>query len=118
MHTRITRDAATPHVSDSGSRYSAQREIEKPGHAPGHLSFWGGEDRALILGDVLFHRNPLTFRKRLSEPFRLANFDRRSNLTSARRLAALEARVVCFGHGAPLTDGKEFCRFFDGLPDV
>jgi glyoxylase-like metal-dependent hydrolase (beta-lactamase superfamily II) len=92
--------------------------IETPGHTPGHLSYWHEKDRVLIVGDVLFHRNPVTLRKGLAEPFRSATFDRTANLKSARKLAALEPRVVCFGHGAPLHDGEAFVRFVEELPDA
>jgi glyoxylase-like metal-dependent hydrolase (beta-lactamase superfamily II) len=89
--------------------------IESPGHTPGHLAFWREEDRVLILGDVLFHRNPATFRAGLAEPFEFATFDPAANRESARRLAELEPEVVCFGHGEPLTDGARFQEFVAGL---
>jgi glyoxylase-like metal-dependent hydrolase (beta-lactamase superfamily II) len=89
--------------------------IESPGHTPGHLAFWRERDRVLILGDVLFHRNPATFRAGLAEPFEFATFDPSANRESARRLAALEPEVVCFGHGEPLTDGARFQEFVAGL---
>ena len=85
--------------------------IETPGHTPGHISFWREQDRALVLGDVLFHRNPVTFRRGLQEPFKLATFDPDLNRASARKLAALEPRVICFGHGPPLLDTKAFLSF-------
>ena len=90
--------------------------IETPGHTPGHVAFWREEDGILILGDVLFHRNPVTFRRGLSEPFVFATFDPKANRDSARKLAALEPKVVCFGHGAPLAHGEQFTRFVEGLP--
>ena len=99
-----------------GDEIGGLKVIETPGHTPGHLSFWGEIERVLILGDLLFHRNPVTFRKGLVEPFRFVTFDRRLNHTSARKVAALEPRVVCFGHGAPLLDGDKFCRFVENLP--
>lgn len=89
--------------------------IETPGHTPGHLAFWERETRVLILGDGLFHRNPVTFRKGLSEPFRFATLDRVTNLRSARKLTALNPETICFGHGARLTDGDAFRRFVEGL---
>lgn len=98
-----------------GDEIGGLRVIETPGHTPGHISFWGEDDRVLILGDTLFHRNPVTLRKGLAEPFRFATFNRESNLASARKAAALEPGVVCFGHGAPLMDGDRFCRFVEGL---
>jgi hydroxyacylglutathione hydrolase len=89
--------------------------IETPGHTPGHVAFWRERDGVLILGDVLFHRNPVTLRPGLSEPFRFATFDPAANRAAARKLAALEPAVICFGHGAPLRDTKVFARFVTTL---
>jgi hydroxyacylglutathione hydrolase len=90
--------------------------IEAPGHTPGHLAFWRESDRILVLGDVLFHRNPITMRRGLTEPFRFATFDEAMNRTTARKLAALEPSVVCFGHGEPLRDTGRFAEFVSTLP--
>ncbi|UCC75229.1 MAG: MBL fold metallo-hydrolase [Gemmatimonadota bacterium] len=90
--------------------------IETPGHTPGHLAFWRESDGALVLGDVLFHRNPLTMRRALQEPFRMATLDPSRNRESARRLAELGPSVVCFGHGPPLRDGERFAEFVSSLP--
>ena len=91
--------------------------IEAPGHTPGHLAFWRARDRLLVLGDVLFNRNPVTLRGGLAEPFRWATVDPRLNRASARKLAALEPAVVCFGHGPPLRDSEALASFVAGLPD-
>ena len=99
-----------------GDEIGGVEVIETPGHTPGHLAFWEPKTRVLILGDVLFHRNPVTLRKGLSEPFRFATFDRASNLRSARKLTALNPETVCFGHGVPLTDRDVFKRFVERLP--
>jgi glyoxylase-like metal-dependent hydrolase (beta-lactamase superfamily II) len=99
-----------------GDEVGGFQVIETPGHTPGHLAFWGAASRVLILGDVLFHRNPATLRRGLAEPFRFATFDRAANLDAARKLAALQPEIICFGHGAPLTDGELFQRFVEGLP--
>jgi len=106
-------------VSDTlsdGDEIGGLRVIATPGHTPGHLAFWAEDAQVLILGDVLFHRNPATFRKGLAEPFEFATYDRASNLDSARKLASLNPKTVCFGHGAPLVDGEGFRRFVEGLP--
>jgi glyoxylase-like metal-dependent hydrolase (beta-lactamase superfamily II) len=105
----------TSTLSD-GEEIGGLRVISAPGHTPGHLAYWAEEGKVLILGDVLFHRNPVTFRKGLSEPFEFATFDRGMNLNSARKLAALDSEIVCFGHGAPLLDGEKFRRFVETLP--
>jgi glyoxylase-like metal-dependent hydrolase (beta-lactamase superfamily II) len=91
--------------------------VETPGHTPGHLAFFRRSDRALVLGDVLFHRNPVTLRKGLQEPFSFATYDRRLNLESARKLAGLEPSLLCFGHGAPMRDTDRFVAFIAGLPE-
>jgi glyoxylase-like metal-dependent hydrolase (beta-lactamase superfamily II) len=90
--------------------------IEAPGHTPGHLAFWRERDGALVLGDALFHRNPVTLRRGLTEPFRFATIDPQANRESLRRLAALRPVVVCFGHGAPLRDTDRFSAFVAALP--
>lgn len=90
--------------------------LECPGHTPGHLAFWRESDRVLVLGDVVFHRNPATFRKGLTEPFGAATTDPRLNRDSARKLAALDPVVICFGHGPPLRDPQRFQDFVAGLP--
>lgn len=99
-----------------GDEIGGLEVIETPGHTPGHLAYWAKEARVLILGDVLFNRNPVTLRKGLAEPFAFATYDRASNLASARKLAALNPKTICFGHGAPLEDGEEFHRFVEALP--
>jgi hydroxyacylglutathione hydrolase len=85
--------------------------LEVPGHSPGHLAFWRESDRVLVLGDVLFNINPRTGRAGLQLPPDVLTTDPERNLISARRLAALEPRVVCFGHGPPLRDPERLQRF-------
>lgn len=67
-----------------------------PGHAPGHLAFWQPEKRILFCGDVIFHM------RNLGLPFSFLTVDMEENKRSVRRLAELDAAVVCFGHGEPL----------------
>jgi len=117
---RLSRRMAGPghpvaRVLKDGDEVGELTVIEAPGHTPGHLAFWRERDRVLILGDVLFHRNPMTYRGGLTEPFRFATSDPSTNRESARRLAALEPRIVCFGHGGPLTD---VARFQDFVADL
>ncbi|MFC1531424.1 MBL fold metallo-hydrolase, partial [Gemmatimonadota bacterium] len=74
---RLSRRFAGPghpveRVLPEGDRVGDFTVIETPGHTPGHLAFWRERDRVLILGDVLFHRNPVTRRLRLREPFGFA----------------------------------------------
>lgn len=87
--------------------------LETPGHTPGHLAFWRERDRVLVLGDVLFNVNPATARADLRLPAPMLTRDPALNLASARRLAALRPDVVCFGHGPPLRNPKQFRRFVE-----
>ncbi len=89
--------------------------LQTPGHTPGSISFWRASDRVLVLGDVAMGRHPVTLRAGLREPLRLGTLDAAANRAALRRLAALEPRVVCFGHGAPCLDSARFKDFVAGL---
>jgi hydroxyacylglutathione hydrolase len=89
--------------------------LETPGHTPGHISLWRSSDGVVVLGDVAFNRNPIDFRSGLREPFRSATWNPLVNRESARRVAALKPRVVCFGHGKPI-EGAQFIEWTSSLP--
>lgn len=86
-----------------------------PGHTPGHLAFWRERDRVLIIGDMLFHRNPVTGRLGLAEPYRWLAWDHGLNRAALRKLRDLNPAVICFGHGPPLRDPDRFSAFVEGL---
>jgi hydroxyacylglutathione hydrolase len=85
--------------------------VETPGHSPGHVSFWRDSDRTLLLGEVLLHIGV-----RLSEPLKIFTADPSLNRRSARRLARLDPRLVCFSHGRALRDGSQLVRFVGSRP--
>lgn len=91
--------------------------LETPGHSPGHMSLWRESDRTLIAGDVMFGRHPATGRPGLHEPPAMFTVDPARNRQNIRRLAALEPRVVTFGHGPPWHDTAALVRFAEQLPD-
>ena len=100
----------------AGDEVAGFRVLETPGHAPSHLSFWREADGVLLCGDVvanqwLFRDSPF-----LTEPTPIYTPDPALNRESARRLAALCPRVVCFGHGPPLLDAQIFIDFVKELP--
>lgn len=78
--------------------------LDTPGHSPGHVSYWRESDRTLLCGDVMWGFNPFTLRGPIREPFTRFSPDAALNRESARRIAALEPALVCFGHGPPLRD--------------
>lgn len=89
--------------------------LDAPGHSPGHVAYWRESDRVLILGDVVFGLNPLTGLRQLREPPEFFTADPAQNRESARKLAALEPALVCFGHGPSERDTKRFTDFVAGL---
>jgi glyoxylase-like metal-dependent hydrolase (beta-lactamase superfamily II) len=89
--------------------------LDVPGHSPGHVALWRESDRALVLGDVLNNMDVATGVRGLREPKRIFTPDPARNRESARRLAALEPALVCFGHGPPLRDTRKFVDFVSKL---
>lgn len=100
-----------------GDSVGSFEAVETPGHTPGHLSYWRERDRLLIIGDVLFHRNPVSLRPGLQEAFAFATADRQASRRSIRRIADLRPLIVCFGHGAPSTDIARLEAFVRTLPE-
>ena len=90
--------------------------LDVPGHSPGHVAYWRESDRSLVAGDVFFGLDPRTGRPGLHEPPGFFTIDPARNRESARRLAALEPALVCFGHGPPLRDTRRLVEFVDALP--
>ncbi len=100
-----------------GDEVAGFEVLEVPGHSRGHVAYWREADRVLILGDVLNGMNLMTARRGLQEPPAVFTPDPARNRGSARRLAALEPRLVCFGHGPPLRDPRALHEFIATLPD-
>lgn len=90
--------------------------IETPGHSSGHLSFFRENDGVLIVGDVLTNMNLLTTVVGLNEPPNLFTADKELNRKSIKKLASLNPKILCFGHGPVLINNKnEFEKFADKL---
>jgi hydroxyacylglutathione hydrolase len=90
--------------------------LETPGHSAGHISYWRESDRVLIVGDVLGNMHFITGIPGLHQPPDFFTPDPARNRESARRLAALEPALACFGHGAPLRDPHKLADFVARLP--
>ncbi len=91
--------------------------LETPGHSPGHLAFWREQDRTLICGDVFLNMSLATTAPGLHLPPGFFTPDPALNRASARRLAALQPKLVLFGHGPPLHDPEQLSAFAAALPD-
>jgi len=91
--------------------------VDAPGHSPGQVAYWRESDRLLILGDVLNGISLLTGQVGLHEPPVLFTVDPAVNRQSARKLAQLEPKTICFGHGPPWRDSQAFQEFVATLPE-
>lgn len=92
------------------------RVIETPGHSSGHLSFFREKDGVLIIGDVATNMNLLTTIKGLHLPPAIFTSDKTENIASLRKLAKLNPKIICFGHGPVLYNkNKEFENFVSKL---
>lgn len=85
--------------------------IDAPGHSPGHIVYWRESDRVLIVGDVMTNMNLLTMQPGLYEPPAVFTLNQKQNRESLRKLAELNPKIVCFGHGKPLMDGQKMVDF-------
>jgi len=99
-----------------GDEVAGFQVLDTPGHSPGHVSYWRESDRVLVCGDVMWGYNPLLLMGQPMEPWSFINPDTTKNRQSARRLAALQPALVCFGHGKPLRDTQKFIAAVERLP--
>ncbi len=103
-------------VLHEGDEVAGFTVLETPGHSVGHISFWREADGVLIAGDVLGNMNFITGMPGVHLPPDVFTPNPARNRESARRLAALEPALACFGHGAPLRDPKKLSEFAARLP--
>jgi hydroxyacylglutathione hydrolase len=100
-----------------GDEVAGFQVLAVPGHSAGHVAYWRESDRVLILGDVLTNMDQATLMRGLHEPKAFLTADPARNREAARKLAALEPTLVCFGHGLPLRDTRKLVDFVETLPD-
>jgi glyoxylase-like metal-dependent hydrolase (beta-lactamase superfamily II) len=81
------------------------RVVHAPGHTEGSCAILLEERRALVTGDVLATRNPLTGRRGPQIGPDGLNRDSEQALRSLDALASLPADLVLPGHGEPFGDG-------------
>ncbi len=73
--------------------------IHTPGHTPGSISLFSPRNKLLIVGDALRKR-----RKTLYLPPRMVSSDLKQAIESVKRIAQLDFKILCLGHGLPLSD--------------
>lgn len=76
--------------------------IGTPGHTPGHMSYWIEEEGVLVTGDCV-----ATWPS-LGRGWNSFDLDEKQSQRSVQMLGELRGvRVVCPGHGEPITEGAE-----------
>ncbi len=78
------------------------RVVETPGHTPGHISFFSPSTGILFTGDSIVAREGGLVRS-----LQALTWDEAKADESARKQAALGARIVCSGHGPVVMDASE-----------
>jgi hydroxyacylglutathione hydrolase len=89
--------------------------LEVAGHTAGSLAFWRPGDRTLVCGDVLANVVMRGRDVRLVCPPAALSADAVENRRMVRRLAELRPRLVCFGHGPPVTDPGRFAAAIEQM---
>lgn len=95
--------------------------IYTPGHTPGHISFFRGFDRTLIVGDAFCTTKPESFFEstiaqapELHGPPAYFTSNWENAALSIRRLALLQPHILAPGHGKPLAGAEveeKFAQF-------
>lgn len=92
------------------------RVFETPGHSSGHISFFRESDGVLILGDVATNMNLLTTISGLHLSPDIFTTDQAENIKSLQKMAALNPRIICFGHGPVLhNENNVFEKFAEKI---
>src|SRR5919197_1014951 len=101
-----------------GEQVAGFEVIAFPGHTPGMIGLWRESDRTVLCADVMRSVNLVTGLPQLGEMPKLFTVDVEQARGSIRKLAAMEANTICFGHGRPLTDdaAAKINGFAAGLP--
>ncbi|PRY08906.1 glyoxylase-like metal-dependent hydrolase (beta-lactamase superfamily II) [Pontibacter ummariensis] len=96
------------------------RWLHTPGHSPGHVSFFRGEDRTLIAGDAFVTRDGesaiavMTEKREVHGPPAYFTPDWGAAHHSIDELANLSPEIAATGHGLPMK-GEELRRQLDDL---
>jgi glyoxylase-like metal-dependent hydrolase (beta-lactamase superfamily II) len=102
-----------------GDRVGSFEVLAFPGHTPGMIGLWRESDRTVLCADTLRTVNIYTGLPQVGEMPAQFTCDMAESRRSIRKLAALEARVVCPGHGRALRGDEAVAKVRDlaaGLP--
>lgn len=102
-----------------GERLGDWEVIAFPGHTPGMIGLWRESDRVVLCADTMRTVNLFTGIPQVGEMPAAFTLDMAESRRSIRKLAALEARTVCPGHGRALRGDEAVAKVRDlaaGLP--
>jgi len=85
-----------------GERIGSFEVLAFPGHTPGMIGLWRESDRVVVCADTIRTMNLYTGLPQVGEMPAAFTLDVPESRRSIRKLAALEARLVCPGHGRAL----------------
>lgn len=85
-----------------GERIGSFEVVAFPGHTPGMIGLWRESDRTVVCADTMRTVNVFTGLPQIGEMPAVFTCDIPESRRSIRKLAGLEARTVCPGHGRAL----------------
>ena len=102
-------DGGAVRIADTvieGDEVAGFQVLHFPGHAPGLIGLWRESDRLALVSDVVYLLDSARLKPlapgEASVPHPAFSWDMAKAKESARRLAALEPRVIAAGHEPPL----------------
>jgi glyoxylase-like metal-dependent hydrolase (beta-lactamase superfamily II) len=109
----------TVHDGETLDLLGGLRVIHTPGHTPGSICLYQADRGILFSGDLIFNGHPFTGRGGLRYPPKAFSMDPEQVEQSVQKLADLEIRLLCPGHGAPVLrePGVKMSKVFPKLQD-
>ena len=99
-----------------GDEVAGFEVLHVPGHSAGHVAFWRASDGVLVAGDIFNTAHPLfPLLRGIRLPPNYFTPDPARNREQAKRLGALEPKLLLVGHGPPLRDTKRIVEFCEAL---
>lgn len=96
--THVERVDTTVADGDTIDALGGLQVIHVPGHTPGSIALYQPERRIMFFGDIIFNERELKIAPKIF------NVDAEKVAEAARKLAAYEIDIACFGHGEPYTE--------------
>jgi glyoxylase-like metal-dependent hydrolase (beta-lactamase superfamily II) len=108
--THVERVDTTVVDGDTIDALGGLQVIHVPGHTPGSIALYQPERRIMFFGDIIFNERGLKVAPKIF------NVDTAKVAEAARKLAAYDIDIACFGHGEPYAEnaGERIRQFLQG----